>query len=166
MSQKRRKFVAEELNIEMAKEIERKFLVAGDSYREAATRVRHIVQGYLNTDPDRTVRVRVVDSEAYVTVKSRNCGATRDEWEFAVAVDDARQMLGICTGVIEKTRFCVPSEDGLLWEVDEFGGRHAGLVVAEIELPAEDAPFSLPGFAGEEVTGDARYYNSNLAAQA
>ncbi len=148
----------------MAQEIERKFLVNGIGYKKSATGCRSIVQGYLSTDTDAVVRLRIAGNEAFITVKSRNRGAVRGEWEYAVPVDDAREMLGLCgSRVIEKTRWLVPAGNGLTWEVDEFGGRHAGLTVAEIELPAEDTPLPpLPDFIGEEVTGDVRYYNSQL----
>lgn len=151
----------------MAKEIERKFLVRGDSYRALASHVREMAQGYVCREPDSTVRVRVADGKGYLTVKTRNRGAVRDEWEFEIPAAEAREMLAeACGGLIEKTRYVVPAGDGLSWEVDEFHGRLEGLVVAEIELPREDAPFVIPPFIGEEVTGDPRYYNSNLAAQA
>lgn len=146
----------------MAKEIERKFLVTDTSYKALAVKVMNIAQGYLNRDPDRTVRVRVSDGKAWLTVKTRTESFTRNEWEYEIPLDDGRQMLEACSGVIEKIRYIVPASDGLKWEVDEFRGAHSGLVVAEIELPSEDACFELPAFAGQEVTGDARYYNSNL----
>ena len=156
----------------MAKEIERKFLVKDESFKSLATEKHEICQAYLSTRPEATVRVRVLDSEAYITVKGRNSGAVRREWEYAIPVDDALEMLGQCveqgTVAIEKTRYIVPAGDsGLRWEVDEFRGAHAGLVVAEIELPDEGyALGTLPGFIGREVTGDARYYNSALASSA
>lgn len=149
----------------MAKEIERKFLVKDVSYREAASSSVEIAQGYLCREPDTTVRIRVAGECGYITVKSRNHGATRNEWEYQINVDDAREMLALCSGVLSKTRFFVPGSDGLLWEVDEFRGALAGLVVAEIELPSEHATFALPSFAGREVTGEPEYYNSNLAAR-
>ena len=147
----------------MAKEIERKFLVTGDSYRALSSGSKHIEQAYLNRDPRATVRVRIVDGEARLTVKGINDGAVRDEWEYAIPVSDAREMIDRCaTGrVIVKTRFIVPF-GGRTWEVDEFEGSLTGLVVAEVELPTADAEVSLPPFAGEEVTGDPRYYNSSL----
>lgn len=146
----------------MAKEIERKFLVANDTFFSMASRSVDIEQGYLCTDPDSTVRVRIKGDEAFITVKSRNQGATRNEWEYPIPVSDACEMMECCRGVIKKKRFLVPY-DGLVWEVDVFGGRHSGLVVAEVEIESEDVRLSLPPFVGEEVTGDPRYYNSVLA---
>ncbi len=151
----------------MALEIERKFLVTDESYRALATHATPMAQGYLSTDPDATVRVRIAGDRARLTVKSRNRGAVRGEWEYDIPAEDARAMLEGCCGrrVIEKTRYYVPAGNGLVWEVDEFGGRHAGLVLAEIELPAEDTPFEMAPFIGEEVTGDVRYYNSTLSGE-
>lgn len=147
----------------MAKEIERKFLVKDDTYKALATGKCNMAQGYLSTDIDATVRVRISGDNAWLTVKSRNRGAVRDEWEYAIPVADARQMLAICKGkVIKKTRYYVPAGD-LTWEVDEYHGVHDGLVVAEIELLSADHPVSLPPFIGEEVTGDPRFYNSTLS---
>ncbi|MCM1067190.1 MAG: CYTH domain-containing protein [Muribaculaceae bacterium] len=150
----------------MATEIERKFLVAGSSYRELAESSMEMLQGYLSTDADSTVRVRVCADRAWLTVKSRNVGAVRGEWEYEVPAADARAMLAACCGsrLIEKTRYIVDAGGGLRWEVDEFHGRHSGLVVAEIELPAEDTPFEKAPFIGEEVTGRPEYYNSSLAS--
>ena len=147
----------------MAKEIERKFLVIDKSYREMAVTGRSIVQAYLNRDPKATVRVRITDDKAFLTIKGKNDGATRDEWEYPIPVSDARDMIARCASgrIIEKKRFVVPFE-GYDWEIDEFGGELEGLTVTEIELPAEDAEFSLPPFVGDEVTGDPRYYNSSL----
>lgn len=146
----------------MAKEIERKFLVADDSYLAKAISSSSISQGYLNRDPDRTVRIRLRDGRGFITVKTRNSGATRDEWEYEIPMADAAGMLAACEGVIEKTRYIVPAANGLKWEVDVFGGRLQGLVLAEIELPAEDTPIDIPRFIAREVTGDPAYYNSNL----
>ena len=147
----------------MAKEIERKYLVKDASYRESAISKRHIIQAYLNRDPKATVRVRIADDKAYLTIKGKNEGAVRDEWEYLIPTSDARAMIERCaTGrIIDKTRYIVPF-GGYTWEVDEFSGELAGLTVAEIELPAEDTKFSLPSFIGDEVTGDPRYYNSSL----
>lgn len=147
----------------MAKEIERKFLVTGTAYRVLAVKAREMAQGYICREPDSTVRVRVADGEGFITVKTRNHGATRNEWEYPIPAADARDMLAeACGPLVEKTRYVVPAGDGLNWEVDEFHGRLEGLVVAEIELPSEDTPFARPEFIGSEVTGDPRYYNSNL----
>ncbi|MCM1071644.1 MAG: CYTH domain-containing protein [[Clostridium] fimetarium] len=150
----------------MSKETEYKFLVKDDSYKRMATASHEISQGYISRRPEGTVRVRVLDREGFLTVKGANRGATRDEWEYPIPIEDARDMLSrVCQeGVIEKTRWIVPY-GGLTWEVDEFHGRHAGLVVAEVELPSPDTPLpagGVPAFAGENVTGDPQYYNSNL----
>lgn len=146
----------------MSKEIERKFLVTDNSYKGIATEKIEITQGYLNRDPDRTVRVRLWNGEAFLTVKTRNQGIVRNEWEYRIPADDAREMLKACEGILEKTRYIVPAENGLKWEVDEFHGRHEGLTVAEIELPSEDYEVGFPPFIGKEVSDDPRYYNSNL----
>lgn len=147
----------------MSLEIERKFLVLDSSYRENAVEKLEMAQGYICRDPESTVRVRVADSRGYITVKTRNRGAVRGEWEFEIPLAEARELLAeVCGELIEKTRYIVPGSGGLHWEVDEFRGKLSGLVVAEIELPAEDAIFDIPAFVGKEVTGDARYYNSNL----
>lgn len=152
----------------MSLEIERKFLVTNDSYRAVAEEVHTIEQAYISTDADATVRVRLVDGCGFLTVKSRNVGAVRHEWEYEIPAEDAARMLAtVCrSGHIAKTRYVVAAGGGLRWEVDEFHGRLAPLVVAEIELPGEDAAFDRPSFIGEEVTGDPRYFNSALAAQA
>lgn len=151
----------------MAKEIERKYLVTNDSYRDLTSERQHIVQAYLSAKPDATVRVRIIDDDrAFLTVKGRNSGAVRDEWEYAIPPEDARAMIEHCGTdgrIIDKTRHVVDAGNGLRWEIDEFHGFHHGLVVAEIELPAPDTPYYLPDYIGEEVTGDPRYYNSILA---
>ena len=147
----------------MAKEIERKFLVKNSIFMELSTTRKEIKQGYISRRPEGTVRIRICDDKAFLTVKGRNEGAVRDEWEYAVPVEDALQMLERCAEgtVIEKTRHIVPF-GGFRWEVDVFHGGHEGLVVAEVELPSPDADLTLPPFVGPEVTGDPRYYNSNL----
>lgn len=146
----------------MATEIERKFLVTDDAWRTSdGTR---IWQGYLNRDKDRTVRVRVAGEHAFLTVKGATKGATRAEFEYEIALADAEQMLPLCDGpVIQKVRHRV-AHAGFTWEIDEFFGDNAGLVVAEIELSSEEQPFAKPMWVGREVTDDARYFNSNLAA--
>jgi adenylate cyclase len=143
-------------------EIERKFLVAGDAWRALGEPVL-LRQGYLNSDPARTVRVRIEGQGAAITIKSKNVGATRGEWEYPVPLADAAELLdGLCERpLIEKFRSRIEYQ-GHVWEVDEFLGENAGLVVAEIELGAPDEAFARPGWIGEEVTGDPRYYNSSL----
>ena len=146
----------------MATEIERKFLVEGTSWRQSNS-VR-LSQGYLNRDKHRTVRVRIAGDKAFLTVKSVREGVTRAEFEYEIPVADAEQMLKLSDGpVVEKNRHVI-ERDGLKWEVDEFLGENAGLVMAEIELTSEDQPLSRPAWLGREVTDDNRYYNSNLAA--
>lgn len=147
----------------MLVEIERKFLVVGD-YKTHATSHTHIAQGYLCADGGRTVRVRVRDDRGYLTIKgpSNDGGLSRFEWEKEISADEARLLLPLCLpGVVEKVRWLVPV-GGLTYEVDEFLGVNAGLTVAEIELPAVDAPFERPDWLGREVTGRRRYYNSAL----
>jgi CYTH domain-containing protein len=146
----------------MGVEIERKFLVVGEGWRGGGLAVE-IRQGYLNLDPDRTVRVRIAGEAAFLTVKGRARGAVRAEFEYPVPVADAEALLGMCEGgVIAKTRTRLPAGD-VVWEVDEFTGDNAGLVVAECELATEDQPFERPAWLGEEVTDDPRYGNSSLA---
>lgn len=144
------------------REIERKFLVAGDFRREVSG-ASHIIQGFLSSAPGRTVRVRIRDDRGYLTVKGPARGLTRFEWEKEIPADEARQLLALCEpGAIDKTRHLVPASDGHVWEVDEFHGDNEGLVVAEIELASEDESFVRPAWLGAEVTGDRRYYNSSL----
>jgi len=148
----------------MAQEIERKFLVKGD-FKPQVTKSTRIVQGYLSSVPERTVRVRIKGEKAFLTIKGigNESGASRFEWEKEISVEDAKSLLVICeSGIIDKTRYIVPANDDLKFEVDEFYGENEGLTVAEIELPSEDYPFTKPEWLGEEVTGDVRYYNSML----
>ena len=147
----------------MGIEIERKFLVIGDAWR-TPTGVA-IGQGYLNRDKNRTVRVRVAGSQAFLTIKGPSRGATRQEFEYPIPVEDALQLLELCDGtVIRKTRHLV-IQDGNRWEVDEFHADNQGLVVAEIELTTEDQTFAKPDWLGREVTDDPRYFNSNLISR-
>lgn len=148
----------------MAVEIEHKYLVINDSYKGMATGSVDIRQGYLNRNPDRTVRVRTMGTKGFLTVKSRNHGAKRLEFEYEIPHHDAVEILKLAQpGLIEKTRYLVPY-DGLLWEVDEFHGSLAGVVVAEVELPDNDVCYKKPSFIGEDITGNPSYYNSNLEA--
>lgn len=146
----------------MATEIERKYLVKNDIFKEMATNSSHILQGYLCREPERTVRVRIRDDYGYLTVKGKNTGASRLEFEYEVPLSDAKEMLSLCIPpVLEKIRHIVPF-DGHIWEVDEFLGHRSGFVTAEIELSSESEQYSLPPFVGTDVTGDPAYYNSNL----
>ena len=146
----------------MGVEIERKFLVQGEAWKALADPV-FFRQGYLSSHHERTVRVRIEGDRAVMTIKGKNVGATRGEWEYPIPVQDAAELLdGLCEQpLIEKYRRKI-AVGAHVWEVDEFLGANAGLVVAEIELAAEDETFDLPEWVGDEVTGDARYYNSNL----
>lgn len=149
----------------MGIEIERKFLVGSDGWRQQAESQIRFSQGYLSRDPARTVRVRIAGDAAFLTIKGATTGATRAEFEYAVPLSDAQQLLAMCDGpVVEKVRHLCPFE-GMTWEVDEFLGANAGLVVAEIELAAEGQVFARPAWLGAEVTGDARYVNANLAVR-
>jgi len=151
--------------LNVATEIERKFLVVGDAWRGQVARGEAMVQGYLAGPPAArcSVRVRVAGDHAWLNIKSAHAGIERDEYEYAVPVTDARRMLDTLAGdVVEKVRHHV-EVGGHLFEVDEFGGDNAGLVVAEIELDAVDAAFPRPPWLGREVSHLGRYYNLNLA---
>jgi adenylate cyclase len=147
----------------MGLEIERKFLVVGDAWR-ATARPTRIVQGYLTRDPERVVRIRAAGAQAFVTVKGITRGLARSEFEYPIPLADAREMLDeLCLKpLIAKTRYEVDVDD-LTWEVDVFESPHAGLIVAELELPSPDHEFVRPDWIGAEVTGDVRYYNQSLA---
>ncbi|MDD5507657.1 MAG: CYTH domain-containing protein [Bacteroidales bacterium] len=144
----------------MAQEIERKFLVKGD-FKPFSIKATRITQGYLSSVPERAVRVRIKGDKGYITVKGigNASGASRYEWEKEIPVSEVEELLKICEpGVIDKTRYLVPAGK-FTFEVDEFYGENQGLVLAEIELPSEQESFEKPGWLGEEVTGDVRYYN-------
>ena len=144
----------------MAKEIERKFLIKNDAWRN----VRGIKyrQGYLSSVKERTVRVRTTEEKGYLTIKGIAVGATRMEFEYEIPRKDADILLGICEQpLIEKNRYTI-AHDGFVWEVDEFFGDNSGLIVAEVELASEGQEFPRPDWVGQEVTGDSRYFNSNL----
>lgn len=146
----------------MATEIERKFLVKDKGWEVNVQNQYLIKQGYLSVDPTRTVRVRIKGDKGFLTIKSGQVGTTRAEFEYQIPVEDAEAMLLLCDQpIIEKVRHEVLFEK-FLWEVDVFGGRNQGLVVAEIELVTANQIFDLPIWAGEEVTQDIRYYNSHL----
>jgi CYTH domain-containing protein len=149
------------MEIAMPMEIERKFLVSGTGWRrDRGTLCR---QGYLNHDKERTVRIRIADQQAFLTIKGISRGASRIEFEYEIPREDAEQLLKFCAGcVIQKIRHTVMHK-GSLWEVDEFLGDNQGLIMAEIELDSEDQPFEKPSWLGQEVTTDPRYANSNLS---
>ena len=147
----------------MSIEIERKFLVKGPFKEQAASRT-HIIQGYISSQKGRTVRVRLRDKKAFLTIKgpSRDGGLSRYEFEKEITIDEGLSLLTLCEpGVIEKDRWLVPCGKHT-FEVDEFFGENEGLLLAEVELSAPDEPFEKPSFLGQEVTGDRRYYNSSL----
>lgn len=146
----------------MGVEIERKFLLQGDAWRGLGQAVL-LRQGYLSSARERVVRVRIEGEQAMLTIKGANVGATRGEWEYPIPLADAVELLdGLCEQpLIEKVRHRI-EHAGMVWEVDEFLGANAGLLVAEIELASEDQPFEKPDWIGAEVSGDARYYNANL----
>jgi len=156
----------------MGIEIERKFLVTGDGWRAAAHEVVPMAQGYINDQAamdsgaqKASVRVRIQGDAAYLNLKSRELGHTRQEFDYPIPVADARALLALCVGgLIDKRRHLV-RHGGHLWEVDEFLGDNAGLVVAEIELDDAGEAFERPDWLGEEVTDDARYYNLALASK-
>ena len=157
-------------------EIERKYLVTSDCYKELAVARYHIRQGYISREKTGTVRVRITDDKAYLTIKGKPAAGhfARYEWEKEIDVQEAEELMKLCQGtVIDKTRWIVPAETvdnlqltvdnlQLIWEVDEFHGKHEGLVVAEIELESEEQSFEQPAFIGDEVTHDPRYYNANM----
>ena len=146
-------------------EIERKFLVLNNAYKAEASTVDHIIQGFLCRHPERTVRVRIKEKIGLLTVKglSNKSGTSRFEWEKEIDREEAQQLLEICEkGVIEKLRYAIKVEDHI-FEVDEFLGDNKGLIIAEVELQHEDQSFPKPSWLGEEVTGDIKYYNSQIS---
>ena len=144
----------------MKLEIERKFLVTGDGWRAGTP--HHIVQGYLARTEQASIRVRCSNARAWLSVKAARQGIARPEFEYAIPLDEAKELLTLCgTWRIEKTRYEV-MHDGMLWEVDEFEGANTGLVVAEIELEHPSQTFTPPPWLGAEVTDDPRYYNAHL----
>lgn len=146
-------------------EIERKFLVKNDAFKTEASVKKRIVQGFLNTDPERTVRVRIKGDDGFLTIKgkSNRTGTSRFEWEKEIPIKEAEALLKLCEeGVIDKIRYNVTVANHL-YEVDEFFSDNQGLIIAEVELKDEDEEFVKPSWLGEEVTGDIKYYNSQLS---
>jgi adenylate cyclase len=146
----------------MAVEIERKFLVCDESWRAAVSRTTRIKQGYLSTDKGRSVRVRTRGDEAWITIKGSRSGFARAEFEYPVPMSDALEMLEMTIATLEKLRHEVP-HGAHVWEVDEFDGPNAPLIVAEVELGAEDEAFERPAWLGQEVSDNPAYSNSELA---
>lgn len=149
----------------MSLEIERKFLVKNDDYKREAYQKKEMKQGYLNADKNRTVRIRIANDKAFITIKgkSNSSGTTRFEWEKEIDKNEAEQLLALCEpSIIDKTRFLVKSNHHT-FEIDEFYGDNQNLVVAEIELSSENETFEKPVWLGKEVTGNKKYYNSSLS---
>lgn len=147
-------------------EIERKYLVTSDSYKQMAVARYHICQGYISREKTGTVRIRITNDKAYLTIKGKPAAGhfARYEWEKEIDVQEAKELMHLCQGtIIDKTRWIIPAkEEGLKWEVDEFHGKHEGLTLAEIELTSEEQEVEKPDFVGEDVTSDPRYYNANM----
>ena len=150
-------------------EIERKFLVTSDAFMAQATTRYEIEQGYLCREPGKTIRVRIRDERAFLTIKSGKLreGLAKFEWEREIDLADARELMNLCLpGTISKTRYIIPAPpyqgEDRKWEVDVFHGRKDGLVLAELELGDEHEPFERPEWLGEEVTGQPQYYNANM----
>lgn len=156
-------------------EIERKYLVTSDCYKQMAIARYSIRQGYISREKTGTVRIRISDDKAYLTIKGKAQQGhfSRYEWEKEIDVKQAEELMLLCQGtIIEKTRWIIPAKrlceqeqvpsTALKWEVDEFHGKHEGLIIAEIELTDEEEAFEKPEFIGEEVTSDPRYYNANM----
>lgn len=145
-------------------EIERKFLVTSEDFKNEASKKTLFIQAYLNTHPDRTIRIRIFDDNAFMTIKGKSSenGLSRFEWEKEIPVNEARELLKLCEpGRIEKHRYFVDHGEHV-YEVDEFLDDNLGLILAEIELDDEGEEFQKPAWLGQEVTGDLKYYNSNL----
>lgn len=147
----------------MAIEIERKFLVADDSWKGAVHKSLVCKQGYLVSNSEKSVRIRVIGTKAFLTIKGATQGLSRSEYEYEIPVIDAEGMLQLCSAPpVEKTRHYI-MHGGMTWELDVFEAANAGLVMAEIELTSEEQPFDLPPWVGKEVSGDERYYNGYLS---
>ncbi len=146
----------------MGIEIERKFLIKNEEWKNAIDEKIELKQGYLNSIPERTVRVRIKGDKGYLTIKGKSKGASRAEYEYEIPLIDARELIGLCEKpVIEKIRFIV-KENNKIWEIDVFDGENKGLIVAEVELENENDAIQLPNWIGKEVTQEPKYYNSNL----
>jgi adenylate cyclase len=148
----------------MAQEIERKFLITSNEYKKSAFSKSHIMQGYLSSIPERTVRIRIKDDSAYITIKGigNTAGTSRYEWEKEIPVKDAKELLSICEpGIIDKTRYEIRAGRHII-ELDEFHGENEGLIIAEIELKKQEEAIDKPSWLGKEITGEEKYYNAML----
>jgi adenylate cyclase len=146
----------------MAIEIERKYLLKNDSWNKEVSSKNKIAQGYLNSTPERTVRVRITKNKGFLTIKSKNEGSFRKEFEYEIPLQDAEELVLLCElPIIEKTRYFV-KRDNHTWEIDIFEGENKGLEVAEIELSQENETYEIPSWIGKEVTTETKYYNSKL----
>ncbi|MBD5236782.1 MAG: CYTH domain-containing protein [Bacteroidales bacterium] len=145
----------------MGKEIEHKYLVISKDYRFLADRSISISQGYLSRVPDRVVRIRIIENKGYITIKGRNAGDTRLEFEYEIPLADAERLLSLCEGVVIKKKRWIVTFQGYKWEVDEYLSP-VFPTIAEIELSHSHHDYPLPSFIGEEVTGNEKYYNSNI----
>lgn len=147
----------------MATEIERKFLVKNETWRSSIVSEARIKQGYLATQPNATIRIRVAKGSAFLTIKGTTKGISRAEFEYEIPVSDAEEMLQLIAdqSFIDKTRYKVQCGEHT-WDLDVFEGDNSGLIMAEVELDNESEQFDMPAWAGQEVSGDARYYNANL----
>ncbi|NHQ87132.1 CYTH domain-containing protein [Iodobacter sp. HSC-16F04] len=146
----------------MATEIERKFLLSNEDWRKEVHQSSRIAQGYLSSDPDRVVRVRLRAEQGFITIKGKTAGIERLEFEYEIPFTDAEALLGLCPNVLDKTRHLIDFA-GYIWEIDEFHGENTSLIIAELELPASDAAYTRPAWLGEEVSDDPRYFNSYLS---
>jgi CYTH domain-containing protein len=147
----------------MGKEIERKYLVHHDKWKRITKpHGQHFKQGYILISPEKTIRIRLSDMHGFITIKGKTTGASRPEYEYEIPLSDAKELLdNFCIGSLSKTRYKIKYKNNF-WEVDEFAGDNAGLLIAEIELKSEDDLFDIPEWVEKEVTGDIKYYNANL----
>lgn len=146
----------------MGLEIEKKFLIKNDNWKQFVSEEKEITQGYLNANPNRTVRIRIAGKQGFLTIKSKSKGSVRSEFEYEIPIEDATELIELCEKpILSKTRFIVKFENHT-WEIDVFEKENKGLVVAEIELSKEDEFFLTPDWIGKEVTEETKYYNSQL----
>ena len=146
----------------MGLEIEKKFLIKNDNWKQFVSEEKEITQGYLNANPNRTVRIRIAGKQGFLTIKSKSKGCVRSEFEYEIPIEDATELIELCEKpILSKTRFIVKFENHT-WEIDVFEKENKGLVVAEIELSKEDEFFLTPDWIGKEVTEETKYYNSQL----